>query len=207
MIGLRDIGKAYLPTFFGDKRPSKNNIKGLDKVASIAGVSYTAPNKRPQAIDNSSYDPRYSDNQIATYRDDQSKQFNVSFRGTAALHDVGTDISAVVLGKRDSNPYFQRANKVVDELQSTYPNYKINVYGHSLGGSVVNDVAKKHPQIRGYAFNEGAGIPEMLGRKNSNNVQSYRNSTDIASTFSNPTNTGNTLTDKNINSHGIDTFT
>ena len=214
----KKIGKLLLPSFFSQKIPS-NSVKNnnLREYAQLANVSYKKDDERtlPEFPD-AKYLPRYSDERIAVFKDDKNKVILVSFRGTADLTDVKTDIFQIALGVgKDTHPDYYNADRTITTLEKTYPSYNIVISGHSKGGNVASYVAERHPNVISLEFQKGAGLPELLksiqGKKDGKNELQFRTDNDLVSALGNNTirNTGSVFSDGNPNplkSHSIQTF-
>lgn len=196
-IGLKSVHNFMM----GTKK------KSVQENAELANLAYTNPEERPDMMGGFKKVEPLSDDRIAVYKDDTSKKINVGFRGTANATDIGTDITAVIGGSRGTNPYFQRAEGVIEQLKKDNPDYSITVAGHSLGGTVAKYVAERNPDIRAFGYNTGSFLQDAF-KQNPENFYSFRNKTDIISLLDNPSNPrGQFYNLKNpLSAHGIGTF-
>lgn len=196
------IGRKSVKNFtIGTKRPS------IERYASLANVAYESPTERPETLNNFTLNPSLSNERIAVYTSDKDKRVQIGLRGTANLQDVATDITAVIGGKRESNPYFKSAEETVQKVREQFPSYGISVAGHSLGGSVGREIAKKNPDVKVFGFNPGASVQDAL-TPNPDNFYTIRNRMDIVSALDNPSNVSGTFySERNpLRAHGIGTF-
>ena len=117
-------------------------------------------------------------------QDDMAKVFEldnkifIAYKGTDRLAEVVPDIG--ILGgktlinlqlrddKRLFGKRFQDALDLFDEVQQKYPDRRITVAGHSLGGSLAKHVASLR-NTHGYMFNAGASPLDMRGAKRTTN--------------------------------------
>lgn len=207
MMGL----KAYLPTIFGAKNaPSTiSNIRGLSNVASLADIGYQSD--KQTTFNGATIQPSLSfdRDRIAVYKDDTNKRIYVSLRGTvlSSTEDLLSDLRiATGIGRRD-DPYLFSADKTIANLTRKYPDYKIILAGHSLGGYITRQLAAKYPQIQAFGFNAGAGLPEAVSPPASSNYTGIRQGADVVSALEKVQNTGGTLnTTTSLFPHGIATF-
>jgi hypothetical protein len=129
----------------------------------------------------------------------KTKEIKVAFRGTDNLGDVKTD-AYLAVGKLKSTDRFKKEDNLIQQLKRMYPNYKITVTGHSLGGALASEISNKY-NLEGSGFNSGQGI---RGKINNSNFQQYRTSTDPVSLL------GDLRGEKSINvegfGHGVDNF-
>lgn len=164
MLGL----KSYFPYLLGQKKTSLTDYPSEDvsRLAQFANVSYQTD--RPESIQGFGQNiPKYTNEDIASYVDPNSKKINVSIRGTdltdleKAKKDIRSDIFGVALGKTIDDPRFYEAKRVVESLKREYPNYEISTYGTSLGGSIGRQIAREMPDVKSISFNPGAGLGEL----------------------------------------------
>jgi hypothetical protein len=87
----------------------------------------------------------------------------LAFRGTvvslkdlkSTLKDIRSDL-AITTGLTDKNKRFKEAQAVYRRVEAKYPSHKIQVTGHSLGGSLAQTVVRKE-NVEGVVFNPGQG--------------------------------------------------
>jgi surfactin synthase thioesterase subunit len=72
---------------------------------------------------------------------------------------------------------FKREDAYVSKIKSQFPDYKVDLTGHSLGNSLASELANKH-NVTGSGFNGGFGI---RGSINNPNFTNYRTSNDPVS--------------------------
>jgi hypothetical protein len=184
-----------------------NKKQSVKQQAELADIAYKPVEERPEMFGSlKRYEP-FNDERIAVYKDDDAKKINIGFRGTQDMSDIATDLSAVILGQKDSNPYYQKAEFTVEKLKELHPDYSINVAGHSLGGNVAKYVASKNPDVKAFGYNTGSSIQDAF-TQNPDNFYSFRNKTDIISLLDNPSNPRGEFYDVGnpFKAHGIGTF-
>lgn len=199
----KDIEKRSVKNFMMGTRK-----RGVKRQAELANIAYAPVEERPEAFGTFNEVKGLSDERIAVYKDDVNKRVNIGLRGTANIEDIGTDITAVIGGRRASNPYFQQAQSVLDKVRADNPEYRITVSGHSLGGSVSRELARNNPDIKAFGYNPGAFIGDKF-RTNPENFFTFRNKTDVVSMLDNPSNIGGDFFDvpNPLRAHSITTFT
>lgn len=184
----------YVKAFLAYNKPKRSSEKAfgsqsLDITASVARDAYLAPSERKD-INNLEYLPNYSDEQTAFYKD-KGENIYLGIRGSNDIIDYVNDaivstgfIGDMLLLPASNNPYYQRVKKTEEQIQKIkddFPDYKINVSGHSLGGRLSAEIGKKNPTYRVTAFNKLAMIPQASDYKNYDNIKEYRIAGDIFS--------------------------
>lgn len=142
----------------------------IDFYAKLANASYQKPAKRQIYNINYGlkdkgliYDADASDQYHAVYIDPKDKKIYVSIRGTQLKHGFGeaaTDLltdAQVAFGLTESTKRYKQSDKKIQELKEKYPDMNIETYGHSLGGSIGENLSKKYG-ITSHNFNTGSGI-------------------------------------------------
>lgn len=146
-------------------------------------------------------DKELSDKRTAVYTNNKLKDTIISYRGTTAdWKDIGSDV-AVGLGlSQYVDPRFSEAVNIYDKVYAKYPKNKINLTGHSLGGTLAEHVNNERV-ISGKVvnFNPGRGIGGLVNKgmclagnnkRACKNVETFRSKTDIISLL--PSHSGKT---------------
>jgi hypothetical protein len=191
MLGLKQI----LPGLFGTKKKSYSEIGLGNKTVNqtLSEASYKKTKDRPLEVKSQGldliYQAQYSNERIAVYIDHKKKEIKIGFRGTVptSLRDLISDVKIATGIGRDSDPYIIEAQALVKKLKSLYPDYKISTTGHSLGGFISREIAKKE-NVEGLGFNPGAGLPELFGKKDPKIFGTIRNEGDLVSALAQPSN-------------------
>jgi hypothetical protein len=100
----------------------------------------------------------------------------IAHRGTAALADVGTDLSAVIGGRMKKSKRFQHAQKVTNAAKVKYADHTLTATGHSLGGTLVQDTKGTQAQA---TFNKGTSLHDVLFKRRKSTQTDYRNKGDV----------------------------
>jgi hypothetical protein len=160
----------------------------------------------------------------------------VSIRGTdlstikSAIEDLGTDL-ALSIGQLKHTPRFRRDDRELQKLIAKYGKDNITITGHSLGGKLAVDLARKY-DIEAHAFNEGASPLEAMEefggessiisdlkskkkQKDHSNINRYFVSNDPVSisglvgnsTGAHDTENLNVIAQSGSNAHSLDNFT
>ena len=97
------------------------------------------------------FDPK-TNYKAVVFKNDKTKEI--------AIFNIGTDfknkrdvIDDVKMGFGKVTNQMKQARKYHDEISKTYPGYKMNVAGHSEGGSESQYVGANHPDTDVYTFN------------------------------------------------------
>ena len=132
---------------------------------------------------------------------DKNGNPNIAVRGSKSAKDflISDPLLALGLGKLD--PRQKATDKLIKKTTKKY-NQQPNLYGHSLGGSLISN-AKTKGTIT--TFNKGAGLGDF-GKKIKKNQTDIRTSGDLVSLISKTQKGKNKLTIKNNNilkAHGL----
>mmetsp|Transcript_10329 Transcript_10329/g.13425 ORF Transcript_10329/g.13425 Transcript_10329/m.13425 type:complete len:214 (+) Transcript_10329:301-942(+) len=114
-------------------------------------------------------DDNRSGAETKTFYNPTTKDAVMAFRGTdlsdkkRRMKDVYSDLH-IAAGTQRKDKRFKQSNKRFRAMAADdkYKDYKLNVTGHSLGGSLTDFVAKKNEDLvnTAYAFSRGAGPAE-----------------------------------------------
>jgi hypothetical protein len=83
----------------------------------------------------------------------------IAHRGTSGLADVGTDLSAVIGGKRKQSKRFKHAQRVTNAAKAKYAGHTVTATGHSLGSTLALDTKGTQVQT---TFNKGTSLHDVL---------------------------------------------
>ena len=125
------------------------------------------------------YDPELSTNESKVFVDENG-QPNIAFRGSKRIFDdfLGSDLK-LALGLEKYDRRFQEAKHLTKLVEDKYGK-PVNVFGHSLGGSLA-EKAGAHGNV--FTDNKGVGIMD-IGRTVPKNQTDYRNTNDAVSILS-----------------------
>ena len=93
------------------------------------------------------------------------------------------------------NKRFKQSQEHLDKVKNKYGNDKITVIGHSLGGSISEQLAKSNPNINSIAFNRFSG-PLQGFRKRPKNFIDISNRNNPLSYFSRSKGKNNIINNK-----------
>jgi dienelactone hydrolase len=161
--------------FLFKKKEKKTNRFGTRHGAGIANQSY-----KGKADSTFNGHTLISENEFnKAYKNPITNEIDVGVRGTAGFSDVITDAKKLFGSDIKKSDRYKNSSDFVKKLKQENPTSKINLYGHSLGGAIVNELAKENPNIitSGEAYN-----PYLLSSSDaSNKIKNYRLPTDVAS--------------------------
>lgn len=184
----------YVKEFLQSNKPKKEKYKSfgsqsMDKTASVSRDAYLSPAERKDIYD-LEYLPKYSDEQTAFYKDN-GENIYVGIRGSNDIIDYVNDaiVSSGFVGDSlllpsSNNPFYKRVTKTeeqINKIKEEYPEFKINISGHSLGARLASEIGKTNVDYRVTAFNKIAGIPTASDFKTYDNIKEYRIAGDIFS--------------------------
>jgi len=148
---------------------SKDIIKNY---AILASESYRYYNNRvdnevPSLIDDSVYYlvPTMSDKKSVLYVNNLKKEIVLSIRGTQNFSDIVTDVSVWENELDKTSHYKTIEDKLISVInEKKQLGYRLVLTGHSLGGSLILDLAKKFISDIDdmYLFNVGYGINQAI---------------------------------------------
>jgi hypothetical protein len=151
------------------------------KIQKILEASYQNPNEAKSTLQNMgfNYDEDLSTPESKVFVDRKGRP-NIAFRGSKRLFDdfLGSDLK-LALGLEKYDKRFQEAKHLTKLVEDKY-HQPVNVFGHSLGGSLAE---KSGAAGRIFTHNKGTGIFD-IGRNIPRNQVDYRNKNDIVSLLS-----------------------
>lgn len=133
-------------------------------------------------------DKKYTNDKHTVVDDTKTGRKTVIFKGTnpTDTRDLVSDFR-ILTGRESSDPRFKNSKKIVEKIrkasQREGKGSKLNIVGHSLGGSLAEKSAnsKKDTVI---TVNKGAGVGS-INRKVGSNQTDIRSKFDIVSALSN----------------------
>jgi hypothetical protein len=106
-------------------------------------------------------DKSLSDQYVQVYKNKLTPQAVVVHRGTASLKDVGTDIKLMFGFKKNNR--FEDARKIQKAAENKYGAQNVSSIGHSLGASIVEEVAQDSKEI--ITFNKPIVPTDIIFKK------------------------------------------
>ena len=171
---------------------SKFESANLDRYARVAQQSYQS---QPQGFDKFTLDSELSTPEIVVFQ--SPNETALGLRGTQSISDSVTDIFVTLGDYSENGKLGKRVLDVQNQINKiknkNIHGKKISVSGHSLGGSIANQIAVDNPDVDVFTFNRGSGINPIPSIKNSiynnlfgdskirSNIKNFRISGDIAS--------------------------
>ena len=119
---------------------------------------------------------------------------NITVRGSKSVKDFLISDPLLALGLSRYDPRQKATNNLIEKTKQKY-NKDPNLYGHSLGGALINN-AKTSGKIT--TFNKGAGIGDLF-QKIPKRQTDIRTSGDLVSALSTTQKAKNKITLKNNN--------
>jgi hypothetical protein len=134
-----------------------------------------APTDVPQGY---TLDAQASGRRAKVFVNNDTKNVLIAHRGTSGLADVGTDLSAVIGGRRKQSKRFKHAQKVTNAAKAKYAGHTLTATGHSLGGTLAQDTKGTQAQA---TFNKGTSLHDVLFKRRKSSQTDYRNKGDVIS--------------------------
>ena len=168
----------------------------------ILEASYATNKEAKNILEKNNYklDKDLSTREARVFVDEEGTP-NITVRGSKTAKDFLISDPLIALGLSKYDPRQKSTNKLIEKTKKKYQKDP-NLYGHSLGGSLVNN-AKTKGNIT--TFNKGAGAGDLF-RKIPKNQTDIRTSGDLVSALSTTQRGKNKITIKNKNifkAHGL----
>jgi hypothetical protein len=125
-------------------------------------ISYSPLEKTQRRLQPYGYklDTALSTRQNKVFVQPESKKFVFTVAGTNPLspRDISTDAYLAFLGKAglQSTSRYKESRAVLEKAREKYPTYKRTLTAHSLGSSIISNLATPNEQVRG--FGTGSGV-------------------------------------------------
>lgn len=103
-----------------------------------------------------------SDRRSKVYRDNKNGDIYVGFRGTQPtnLNDLKTDLN-ILNGTQSKDNRFIQSTEKVKNVKQLFPDSKVYLTGHSLGGKISQDIGRTEKGIAG-SFNFSPGTNPIV---------------------------------------------
>lgn len=144
--------RRYNP--FSGLTPTESAVTGYD-LNVAAQEAYKHPNAR-KSVSNFAYIRDKSTSDRAVYKNHDTGEYIVSYRGTNPLTlDDWTQDAYIALGAQRYAPRVRSESKWMSNFVRSH-NDDVHVSGHSLGGTIANEIAlRNHRVVGGATFNRG----------------------------------------------------
>jgi hypothetical protein len=125
-------------------------------------VSYSPLEKAQRKLQPYGYtlDTGLSTQQNKVFVQPQSKKLVFTTSGTdpTNLRDIATDAYLAFLGRAglQSTTRYKESEAILKKAREKYPDYKRTLSGHSLGSTIVSNLANPNEQVKG--FGSGSGV-------------------------------------------------
>ena len=101
--------------------------------------------RRPKAPKGYRLDETLSTNESQVFFNPEKKKVVHTMRGTVSLDDFRTDATHFASGRLNSTPRYARERHKLQRIKKGYAGYDVHLVGHSLGGTLVDQLAQDHP--------------------------------------------------------------
>lgn len=106
---------------------------------------------------------RINNRTVKVYVNDELKIVVFAVRGTQITDnydDIETDLK-LAIGSEEQTERFKVADGILRFVLRRYPDYKILLTGHSLGGGIVYRLADRHKTLTGEVFNPAVNLTTL----------------------------------------------
>jgi hypothetical protein len=180
------LGPEFANWFgFFDYDSPENTIDDK-RFAKIIQEAYKPIEERDDSLGDWELDEKLADDTFCVYVDEDDQQVHVALRGTKMnTKDIMADLKILSTNKSGNE---DKVLTFLREVEEKYPEYKLDVSGHSLGGNTLMNVFNSEEDLR-YdrvnLFNPGASpFADLSGAKSTienDKLHFYLNSGDIIS--------------------------
>lgn len=101
---------------------------------------------------------------VKVWVNDDTKQIVFAVRGTQGETDIKTDIKLAISKETETQRYKVARNALLQVLKE-YPDYKIVLTGHSLGGGIVYRLADEFQGLTGEVFNPAVNLTTIHNKQ------------------------------------------
>lgn len=174
-----------------------------DRQYRLAKEAYRAT--RPSVLQDSSLEYVAKTPTAVAYRDPRSNVVHIGIRGTHSVEDLITDAS-LVFNQLSSTSRYRRDKAFVESMQRQFPDSKIELTGHSLGGAVVSALQRElGDAVTSTSFNAAYQPMDFLDRSDRNSTtRVYARNDPLYSTFG--AYAPNVVVDPAASGHSLSTF-
>ena len=161
----------------------------------VSNYTYYPPEDRPNQAGEFILEHLFEDEEKScVYVNHTTKTWIIGFRGTMIdnMKDLMSDVK-IVLGASGLDKRVMDSLNIFDTVRAKYPDYKKQVCGHSLGGTICYIIAKHREPDRCIVFNPGSApntlfiqmLTDTVQKAEwTRNVYTYKILGDMISTFS-----------------------
>lgn len=132
VYGDLEVPSGWEPVQGFDKRNIEINIIEIGKDAPLTGVGSTSENGKKITTQTDT-----TDFHATLYRNGKDGNLVIAFQGTAGSGDLKDDTAHFIM----TPDQYKEAKKFFDEVKAKFPNDKLTLTGHSLGGGLAQYVA------------------------------------------------------------------
>lgn len=179
--------------------------------AQVADYAYNR-NKMGLGLENYEQLDDFRDSHHIAFKHKYKDDIILGIRGTDDASDIGTDVF-LGLGLLQLTSRYKKSIKKLEQLKKEHPKANIKLAGHSLGASIVKELANKY-DLEGHVFNPGSHIynsrfKNLPKKKHKHKIHTYITGSDPISNSSalslNPSMT-HVIPSKHKNPHSIRNF-
>jgi hypothetical protein len=161
----------------GVKKPVDSNTREKQALSKLAYVSLKSEKeestmRKETARLGYQFDPSLSSDETKVFVNPDTQKVVVAYRGTqlkdskSRWKDLKSD-AALAFGLEKYDKRFQESNKHFKKVKEKYPDYKLDLTGHSLGGQISKYVTDNNLEDvnSNITFSRGTGLLEPFRRK------------------------------------------
>jgi len=147
----------------------------------ILEASYQKSKDAKNTLEKQGYklDRDLSNKEAKVFVDSEGKP-SIAVRGSKSAYDFLVSDPLLAIGRSDLDPRKRRTNELIETVKKKYKTENIDLYGHSLGGSLISNADTKGKIT---TFNKGVGLG-TVGKTINPNQTDIRTESDIVSLLS-----------------------
>lgn len=126
--------------------------------------AYKDINSRKREIARFNYLKAFSNEYVAIYRREETKEIVFAIKGTSTKKELLLDLSLIIKGGNIDSKQFVDTYNNYKRIKSIFKDYTIWVSGHSLGGLKAFYIGNKDKNVKGSVFNMYVPVASSLSQ-------------------------------------------
>jgi hypothetical protein len=144
--------------------------------ANLVNIAYSSNRPSTYTHDNQTYTKIYDDDNNVAYKD-SNNNIKIGIAGSKNMNDALTDAKLFFGQNIQDTDRYKKSADFLKQVMNNNSNANVELFGHSLSGTIANQLQKDNPNISSTAYN-----PYLLNTNQiSNKTRNIRTYTDPAS--------------------------